>query len=64
MAVEPKILVGCVAPKIDVVAGAVDVVAPNGLAVVVACAPKMLVVGAVLVPNENGAADVAGAAKN
>lgn len=43
--VEPKILVdGCVAPKIEVVAGAVDVAVPNGLAVVVAGVPKRFVV--------------------
>jgi hypothetical protein len=57
------LVVGCVVPKIDVVAGAVDVTVPNGLAVVAADVPNILVVGAVLVPNENGAVDVAGAAK-
>jgi len=62
--VEPKILVvGCVVPKIDVVAGAVDVAVPNGLVVVAAGVPNILVVGAVLVPNENGVVDVVGAAK-
>lgn len=43
--VEPKILVeGCVVPKMEPVAGAVDVAVPNGLAVVVVGAPKRLVV--------------------
>jgi hypothetical protein len=56
-------VVGCVAPKIDVVAGAVAVAVPNGLAVVAADVPNRLVVGAVLVPNANGVVDVAGAAK-
>ncbi len=55
---------GCVAPNIDVVAGAVAVAVPNGLAVVAAGVPNIVFAGAaVLVPNENGAADVAGAAK-
>ncbi len=64
VAVEPKILVvGCAVPKIDVVAGAVDVAVPNGLAVVAAGVPNILVVGAVLVPNANGVVDVAVAAK-
>lgn len=63
VAVEPKRLVGgCVAPKIDVVAGAVDVAVPNGLAVVGAGVPNRFVVGAVLVPNVNGLVDVAVAA--
>ena len=47
----------------DVVAGAVAVAVPNGLVVVAAGAPNKLVVGAVLVPNANGVADAAGAAR-
>ncbi len=62
---EPNILVvGCVAPKIDVVAGDVEVTVPNGLAVVAAGVPNIFVVGAVLVPNANGCVAVVVAAKN
>lgn len=63
--VEPKILVaGCVAPKIDPVAGAVDVAVPNGVVVVDAGVPNMLVAGAVLVPNANEGVEVVAAPYN
>ena len=63
--VEPKIfVVGCVPPKIELAAGAVDVAVPNGLVVVATGAPNMFVDGAVLVPNANGATDVADATRN
>jgi hypothetical protein len=63
--VPPKMLaVGCVEPKMELVAGATDVTAPNGLAVAAAGVPNIEVVDDGVGLNEKGVAAGAVAAKN
>ena len=53
--VPNTLVVGCVVPNIELVAGVVDSVVPNGVAAaVVATAPNIFVAGAGAAPNVNG----------